>query len=181
MSPPRAAFASRTAYLLAVALSLASCAPETAERTPAPTAPSLARGGAELPFHGILEARETWEFTPAPPPNDVIRYVDLRGTGTATHLGRYTLVYDATVTVATGVGYGSMTYTAANGDVLTATYTALGTSTNGVDATIIEAATITGGTGRFAGAAGSFVQTRTASLVTGVGSGSFAGTITLVH
>ncbi|HTI40119.1 MAG TPA: hypothetical protein VL484_21330 [Vicinamibacterales bacterium] len=43
--------------------------------------------------------------------------------------------------------------------------------------TIVEKAAITGGTGRFAGATGTFTVERTLDLATLVTSGSFLGTI----
>jgi hypothetical protein len=46
---------------------------------------------------------------------------------------------------------------------------------------ITEIATITGGTGRFAGATGSFTIERVLTDATGVSSGSFNGTISWAH
>jgi hypothetical protein len=48
-------------------------------------------------------------------------------------------------------------------------------------ATITETQTITGGTGRFAGASGTIIIERSANVVTGVSSGSLSGTINLGH
>ena len=104
--------------------------------------------------------------------------VRLLGTGTATHLGRYTLVSDFTLTPATSTAAGQLTITAANGDVLTATFTGRSVTTAGVVA-IVETATITGGTGRFAGATGRFVLERRLTRATGLSVGSFEGTISL--
>jgi hypothetical protein len=44
-------------------------------------------------------------------------------------------------------------------------------------ASIVEAATITGGTGRFDDATGSFTITRVVDQATGISSGSFSGAI----
>ena len=69
---------------------------------------------------------------------------------------------------------------AANGDMLFTTIVAQGTpdpDTPGVQR-IVEIHTITGGTGRFAGAQGSFTVIRLVEGATGVTSGSFEGTIT---
>jgi hypothetical protein len=73
---------------------------------------------------------------------------------------------------------GTYEFTAANGDTLTADYTENITPTDvpGVFSDVITA-TITGGTGRFAGATGSFVSDRVADHVTGIVSDSFEGTI----
>jgi hypothetical protein len=44
-------------------------------------------------------------------------------------------------------------------------------------ASIVEVGTITEGTGRFAGATGTFTVERLVDLTTGISSGSFSGTI----
>ncbi len=69
-------------------------------------------------------------------------------------------------------------FTAANGDSLTATFTgqASPTATPGV-LTIEETATITGGTGRFSDATGTFTAHRVFSQLTGVTTGSIEGWI----
>jgi hypothetical protein len=71
-------------------------------------------------------------------------------------------------------------FTAANGDTLSAEFTgqATPTSTPGV-LYIEEKATITGGTGRFAHATGSFLCERWFDTVAGTTTGSFKGTISL--
>ena len=75
---------------------------------------------------------------------------------------------------------GSYEFTAANGDTLTADFTGLAmpTSTPGV-LYIEETATITGGTGRFAHATGSFLCERLFDTIAGTTDGSFKGTIRL--
>jgi hypothetical protein len=171
----------RSPLILSLAtLALAACSPDAANHPLAPSAPSLAVGGhgaaaaarraAELPFRGTLKARETAQRAS----NSLL--VHLVGTGTATHLGRYTLVSDFTVALATSTSAGRVTLTAANGDILTATVTGVGVATAGIS-TIVETATITGGTGRFAGATGSFIIERALTQATGISSGSFTGTI----
>ena len=71
-------------------------------------------------------------------------------------------------------------WTAANGDQIF-------TSTTGnavIDlpiVTITETQTITGGTGRFVNASGTFVVERSLNLLTGITTGSFTGTINLGH
>jgi hypothetical protein len=70
-------------------------------------------------------------------------------------------------------------FIAANGDVIFTTIVGQGepTDTPGINR-IVEINTITGGTGRFAGAKGSFTLERLVDLTTGSTSGSFHGTIT---
>jgi len=79
---------------------------------------------------------------------------------------------------AKGTAVGTYQFVAANGDRLTASFSGQATPTlaPGVLA-IVETATITGGTGRFAGATGSFSCMRLFNTVTGKTTGSFAGTI----
>jgi hypothetical protein len=109
-------------------------------------------------------------------------FVDGSGSGKATHLGRFTMTYELEVDLLTSQTFGSSVFTAANGDSLATDITGLGTPTANADVVSVEEAhTITGGTGRFAGATGSFVRTYLLNLVTGVTSGSFDGIIVLDH
>ena len=79
---------------------------------------------------------------------------------------------------ATRTAIGTYEFTAANGDMLFAEFTghATPTATPGV-LYIEETATITGGTGRFAGATGSFTTERWYDTIAGTTFGSFEGTI----
>ena len=127
-----------------------------------------------VPFSGTLQAAEAATF---PSPGTLV--ADGSGGGIATHLGRFTLTWKFTVNLADGTGSGPVRFIAANGDEIF--YTAKGasepTSTPGVFR-IVEVQTITGGTGRFANAKGSFIVERLTDLNTGFTSGSFSGTIT---
>ena len=128
--------------------------------------------GAELPFHGTLQALE---IDVVAPPHLL---VDGTATGTGTQLGRFTATFTATVTLATGSATGSITLTAANGDRLDAAFLGQGTPTTEPNvASIEEIATINGGTGRFASATGTFTIRRVLDQVTGVSTGSFDGVI----
>jgi hypothetical protein len=108
-------------------------------------------------------------------------FVDGSGSGRATHLGRFTVTYELEGDLLTHETFGSSLFTAANGDSLATDFTGLGgTLTENPDVrSIVEVHTITGGTGRFAGATGSFIRKYLLNLVTGVTSGSFKGTIVL--
>jgi hypothetical protein len=66
---------------------------------------------------------------------------------------------------------------AANGDTLTAEFTGVSSSAGPGFLYIVETATITGGTGRFAGATGSFVCERLFDMEAGTTIGAFDGTI----
>ena len=107
-------------------------------------------------------------------------FVDGSGSGRATHLGRFTMTYELEVDFLTHETFGSSVFTAANGDSLATDITGLGTPTENPDVvSVVEAHTITGGRGRFADVTGNFIRTYFLDRVTGVTSGSFAGTIVL--
>ena len=131
-----------------------------------------AAAGERVPFQGRLEGDVT--RTPAPP----LVLVDIEATGTATQLGQFAVTVPHFVNTTTRTARGFYEFTAANGDTLTAHFTgqARPTATPGV-LYIEETATITGGTGRFAGATGSFVVERLYDRIEGTTIGSFAGTI----
>jgi hypothetical protein len=114
----------------------------------------------------------TQSVTPGQPP---FATVNGQATGTATLLGQFTVTFPHTVNFATATGQGTYTFTAANGDTLTANFT--GAAQQGPIVHIVENAVITGGTGRMAGASGSFTARREFNPATGVVIGSFEGTI----
>jgi hypothetical protein len=129
----------------------------------------------DVPFTGRLDGSYTLAF-----PNAQTLLVSGGGSGNATHLGHYTFHYDEVVNLSTGVGTGTYDFTAANGDTLTATWSGFGFPTDDPNVLgIVENATITGGTGRFANASGSFTVERLFSFVSSSGGGSFEGTIDL--
>ena len=129
--------------------------------------------GEQVPFKGTLEGDVT--VTPLDPP---FVQVDVDATGNATHLGRFTLDIPHVVDRATRTAVGAYEFTAANGDKVYAEFTGLATPTEIPGVLYIEeTATITGGTGRFAGATGSFTCERLFDTITGTTIGSFEGTI----
>jgi hypothetical protein len=131
-----------------------------------------------VPFSGSLHAEEKSVFQ-GPPPGTLL--ADGSGGGIATHLGRFTATWKFTINLADGTGTGPVHFIAANGDEIFSTSVGVGvpTSTPGV-VRIVEVQTITGGTGRFADAKGSFIVERLADLnhEPVLTSGSFHGTIT---
>jgi hypothetical protein len=129
----------------------------------------------QVPFKGRLEG--VVSITPLAPP---FVSVMVNATGNATQLGQFTLAIPHTVNRSTRTAIGSYQFTAANGDTLSADFTgqATPTPTPGV-LYIEEMATITGGTGRFAGATGSFTVERLFDTVAGTTTGSFEGTISV--
>ena len=147
------------ALLIALALALSLAGPVAA--------------GESAPFKGTLEGVAT--ITPLGP---TAVSVHIEAAGYATQLGRFTVEVPHLVNPQTRIATGSYVFTAANGDTLTATFTgqATPTATPGV-LTIVETATITGGTGRFSDATGTFTTWRVFNQLTGVTTGSFEGRI----
>ena len=157
-----------------------------------PTSPSLVAGSAEpmlengtstvstsatptVPFKGKLEGiADPPQFEP-PPSTSFTAH--LLASGNATHLGRFTMDYTHRVTGLNGIG--AATFTAANGDTLTTTAEGMATPASSPTAfTVVENHTITGGTGRFAGASGSFILTRSVDFADPYTAGSFEGSLT---
>jgi len=131
----------------------------------------------QVPFKGAMQGREIDTPQGGPPPTTLS--VDGRTRGIATLVGQFSFTYQITVNLASDSGIGSAQLIAANGDSIFTTIVGQGEPTDipGVNR-IVEINTITGGTGRFAGAVGSFTVERLVTLATGFTSGSFHGTIT---
>jgi len=158
----RAAFTTAVVVAVAVLFSLAG----------------LVAAGEQVPFKGSLDGSVT--ITPINPPVVSVR---IEATGNGTHLGRYTLQFNAVVNQATRtqVGLASIVITAANGDTITAAGSGGQASVVAPGVlSIVDPATITGGTGRFADATGSLVFRRTFFVAAGMTTGSFEGTISSV-
>lgn len=152
-----------------------------------PTSPSSSAGLASLadsqssstaptalPFDGDLEATEENVFQS---PSTIV--VHITATGTATHLGKYTLRMNGVVDIVTMMsGVGDFTFVADDGDTIVGT--SLGQARPGPTPgtlSIPEHLNITGGTGRFVGASGSVVTERVFDQTTTRSTGSFTGTI----
>jgi hypothetical protein len=140
---------------------------------PGANAAAAGHGDQVVPFKGRLEGTVT--VSPLTPPFALVTIVAI---GTATELGRFTLVVPHTVNFATATGVGTFTFTSANGDTLAADFTGQADVSAPVFS-IVEHATITGGTGRFAGATGSFTAHRLYDPVAGTTTGSIDGDIAL--
>lgn len=142
---------------------------------------ALAGGAAAdalVPFNGSLQGQET-DILQGDPPQQILVNGEVRGV--ATHLGRFTMTYNVTVSLPAGTSTGSAEWVAANGDRIYTTIVGYGHSVPGMPGLnrIVEINTITGGTGRFTSAQGSFLVERLVDLTTGRTSGSFQeGTIT---
>jgi hypothetical protein len=125
--------------------------------------------GEQVPFKGSFEGTVTRSLPP--PPISVL----VEGTGTATQLGKFAVEIPHVVVPPNGSG--SYHFVAANGDTLAAEFTGISAVVAPGFLYIEETATITGGTGRFAGATGSFFVERLYDMVAGTTVGSFEGTI----
>jgi hypothetical protein len=123
------------------------------------------------PFKGNVNAVETGTVV------FPTRFLDRKGTGTATYLGRYTEQVTMVINLPTLSSTGTATFTAPNGDTLQTTVAGQATRTSPTTLSIVEVYTITGGTGRFADATGSFTLNSTLDQVTGASSGTFSGAI----
>src|SRR5262245_46146119 len=93
---------------------------------------------AETPFKGTVTAVETGTVV------FPTRFLDREGTGTATYLGRYTEHITMQINLLTSHSTGAATFTAANGDILTATVEGQATRTSPTTLSVVEVYTITG-------------------------------------
>ena len=125
----------------------------------------------QVPFKGTFQGKD------AVNPSTIAT----SGTGIGTHMGVFSLTQETSLITVTGSAH----WVAANGDSIDSTFVAspdFSTQSLGY-ITVTENHTITGGTGRFAGAQGNFVLERTHIVAlsadgTHVTFGSFHGTIT---
>jgi hypothetical protein len=126
--------------------------------------------GDQVPFRGSMSGTAT--ITPIAPP---IVSVLLETSGTASQLGRFTLQAPHIVNQATLTAVGTYVFTAADGSTLTASLSGSAAMVAPGQLQISETGAITGGTGRFDGATGTFSTDRTFFPATGVTYGSFEG------
>jgi len=131
----------------------------------------------QVPFKGRLIGEV--KITPIIDP-DFDVHVDISGAGNATLLGQFSVSVphdvDRRPPPKPSVAEGTYEFTAANGDRVYAEFKGEATLVAGV-LHIVETATITGGTGRFAGATGRFVCERLFDPAAGTTIGYFEGTI----
>jgi hypothetical protein len=125
----------------------------------------------EVPFKGAFQAKDAVNPTT----------IGTGGTGIGTLMGVFSLTQETSLITLTGPAH----WVAANGDSIDSTFVSSADfSTHSLGyITVTEIHTITGGTGRFAGAQGNFVLERTHLVApsadgTHVTFGSFHGTIT---
>lgn len=135
--------------------SLNSPTSPTAAAVSAATAQTQAQHATGLPFRGTFtgQSAAVFDCPPTCPPTSFTATGLYEGT--ATHLGRFTASFTEVVDIASATATGTIDFVAANGDVL---HTTTAGSEDGFTppniSTVSSLATITGGTGRFAGASG---------------------------
>lgn len=135
-----------------------------------------------LPIQGAGPEWVTWEGPHADCGPGRLK-VEVAGTGQAAHLGQYSVARQHCINLATfTIEDGTFEQTAANGDRLWGTYTGsteavLEFAPDGSPLVIVIASPtrITGGTGRFAGAAGEGTTRGVFNLVTQTGHFEFSG------
>src|SRR6266498_5557679 len=129
-----------------------------------------AAGERQLLFKGSLQATETHLVTPP------TMFVEATGSGNATQLGLFTMSFQGVVYLPTLFAASeSAALVAADGANLFAEGQGQGTLTEipGI-VSIVETYTITGGTGRFAGASGNFTVQRLVDRATLASSGTIS-------
>jgi hypothetical protein len=127
-------------------------------------------GAASVPFKGAFEGSQT--VTPLTPP---LATVEMHGEGSGTQVGRFEIALPHTVNFATASASGIATIVAADGSRIIASFT--GQAQIGPIVSIVEQATVTSGTGRFASVTGSFTIRRTFDPATGRTAGAFEGVL----
>ena len=132
-------------------------------------------GQRQLLLKGSLQATETHLVTPP------TMFVDATGSGNATQLGSFTMSFQGEIFLPTLFAASeSATLVAADGSSIFGEGSGQGTlsGTPGI-VSIVETYTITGGTGRFAGASGSFAVERLVDRATLASAGTIQGVIVL--
>jgi hypothetical protein len=125
---------------------------------------------------GSLQGHETDVLQGDPPRQNL---VNGEVKGVATHLGRFTMTYSVTVSLPAGTSTGSVELVVAHGgDKIFTTVVGYGKFVPGMLSLvrIVEINTITGGTGRFKSAQGSFIVERSVDVTTGLTSGYLKNT-----
>lgn len=108
---------------------------------------------ADVPFKGVFSGQA---ISAQPTDDPDVLLITTAGSGNATHLGNFTMVSPHLADLVTLEVEGTQGFSAANGDTLTATFTGqFFVIAGGYLAASIDC-TITGGTGRFAGAGGGY-------------------------
>ena len=139
----------------------------------------------QVPFKGSFQGQDVHNTLP---PGAATVVISTTATGTGTHLGRFLLIREITGNLVNFTASGSAQWKAANGDIIDTTVFGSAAPADNPDyLKVTETHTITGGTGRFTGAQGSFTvelfhKLEPSGIAGGVETheifGSFNGTIT---
>jgi hypothetical protein len=158
--------------LLVFALALILLIPLAKTAFAAPAAKAVPMKATRYPFQGTTESNESYS-TVSP-----TRFVTANGSGESPQLGRFTVSYHVEENLLDLSGIASIHFTGTNGDSLQAKGVgqAIADRTPGMF-NVVEIYTITGGTGRFAGASGAFTVKRLVSITVGIASSTFEGYI----
>src|SRR5260370_19735195 len=117
-----------------------------------------------VPFEGAIQQGQDVDIAGGPPPITVV--VAASGTGTGALVGQFSFTQVTTVNFANNTSTASAQWIAANQHSIYTTVYSPSASVTGDFIRITEIHTVTGGTGRFTGAQGSFTVVRLASLLT---------------
>jgi len=165
--------------VLALSVIVTACSGDISNSALSPTSASLvkANGAQPVPFRGTITTAD--QAVIAPP----FLLANGTGEGTATHLGRFAATYEARADLATPTATGTYRFTAANGDLLVATFVGSAVAIEPGLERFTEVLTIVSGTGRFAAAQGTITMVRLVSIdyatQTSTSTGSMEGEITL--
>jgi hypothetical protein len=147
------------------------------------TLAALMCGGSGYAVERPFKGRIIGAFVDTPTSDPAVFTSVARAMGRGTHVGAFSKVTDDLLNVVTGWVDGSFTMTTANGDLLRGFYTGyVVPGAPGTFAWVLDS-TITGGTGRFVNATGSFVFTAEGTfgfvdgLIEGAYTETFDGTI----
>src|SRR5687768_17602782 len=160
--------------LLVFALALVFLIPLARTAVAAPAENPVTAKATRLLFKGTIQSKETYS-TVSP-----TMYVTGNGSGEAAQLGPFTVSYHVEQNLLDLSETESAHFAGTNGDSLQAkgVRQAMEDRTPGMY-NVIEIYTITGGTGRFAGASGTFTLKRLVSVTAGVAASTFEGYILL--
>jgi hypothetical protein len=151
---------------------LISVAPAAFAASAPETTPDVTAKVTRLPFKGTMQSTESY-VTVFPTTS-----VTATGSGNATELGAFTVSYEVEMSLMDLSITESAYFTGANGDSLQAK--AVGQATENRTPgmlNLVDIYKITGGTGRFTGASGTFTLNRLTSVTTGAASSTFEGYI----
>lgn len=134
--------------------------------------------GVDVPFKAVFKGQA---ISAVPTPDPDVLLVTTVGGGNGTHLGKFTMVAPHLSNLVTLEVQGTQNFTAANGDTLAASFTGqFHPIPGGFLAASIDC-TITGGTGRFAGASGGYTFNIVFDPATLTDVSVINGTITLAN